>query len=276
MFISLSGQLGSGKSTLCNYLKEHKGFEIFSTGAIHRKLAKERNLSTLEFNEVSKGDRSIDLLIDDEMKRYSRENGAVDTVFDSRLAWHFVERSFKVFLLVSPKVAAERVFCNRILEEENYSSKEDALKGLIKRREIETKRFKEFYGVDCDDYANYDLIADTSYLTTEKIADIIFEAYEYFIRNRPYTKCFVSPKNLYPTKKITENHTDAHTFDANPSGAVRVFKVKNSLFISEGHKSAAAAIAKGEAVIPAEIIFGIVKSWEESNGFSFGYDPFED
>jgi cytidylate kinase len=296
MFISLSGQLGSGKSTLCKHLKEQRGFEIFSTGGIHRKLAKERNLSALEFNELSAGDRSIDRLIDEEMKRYARENKTRDVVFDSRLAWHFVGQSFKVFLLVSPKIAAERVFFGRILEEENYSSKDEALRGLIKRREVETERFKEFYGVDCDDYGNYDLIIDTSYLSTEKISDIIFDAYEYFIKKLPYNRCFVSPKNLYPTKKISDcskkhveqatNHSQTDTElnrnkiknysqnDTEFPAPVKVFKIKNSLFISDGHRRVAAAIRSGEAVIPAEIIYGIVAEWQEFNGFDFGYNPF--
>ena len=33
MLISITGKLGSGKSTVCNLLKDRYGFEIYSTGA---------------------------------------------------------------------------------------------------------------------------------------------------------------------------------------------------------------------------------------------------
>ena len=40
MLISITGKLGSGKSTICNILRERYGFEIFSTGTINREFAR--------------------------------------------------------------------------------------------------------------------------------------------------------------------------------------------------------------------------------------------
>ncbi|MDR3263878.1 MAG: cytidylate kinase family protein [Clostridiales bacterium] len=309
MFISLSGQLGSGKSTLCLYLKNHKNFEIFSTGTIHRKLANERKLSTLEFNKLITGDRSFDLLIDEEMKKFAAENADTDTVFDSRMAWHFVKDSFKVFLLVSPKVAAERVFFNRVLQEEKYATKEDALKELIGRREIENVRFKEFYNVDCNDYKNYDLFIDTSRISTEEIADIIFCAYEYHSCGKPYKKCFISPQNIYPIGRLSPEEIKqaqrlAEVINNDPTGGylsglssqeVPLIKIKNQFFLHDGLVSVMAAVKAGVDIMRADIVYdesGIlpdgtavldyvrtnttvkdIKAWEKEKGFVFGYYP---
>jgi cytidylate kinase len=254
-----------------------------------RKLAKQKGVSVLEFNTAltEAGDRVVDGMIDDETRRHAAENVGRDIVFDSRLAWFFVGESFKVFLTVSPKEAAERVFSGRVLEEESYVSKEDALKDLIVRRETEIRRFKDFYGVDCNDYKNYDLIIDTSKLATAEIADIIFSAYAEYNDSR-YIKCYINPKNVYPSKGKKE---------AEPSGSgdglVSLIKLKNEFFIYSGRESVKKAIKNGEKIIPARIRYydcgaledGItidglitarlndVREWERENKFEYGYYP---
>ena len=260
MFISLSGQLGSGKSTLCAYLQDKFGFEIFSTGAIHRKLAKEKNLSTLEFNKLIMEDKSFDVLIDEEMKKYARENAGRDVIFDSRMAWRFVPDSFKVFLLVAPKEAADRVFNNRVLEEENYASKEDALRELLDRREVENARFKEFYGVDCDDYNNYDFVVDTTESTTEKVASTILAAKDKAENGERYAKYFLSPRSLRPSSPFIANKrrlialADRYRYGEEPE--VAILKINNAFYVADaaGYEAAAAAIRAGIGLIRGRML----------------------
>ena len=52
MHITITGNLGSGKSTICNILKEKYQFEIYSTGKVQRKLAEDMGMTTLEFNQL--------------------------------------------------------------------------------------------------------------------------------------------------------------------------------------------------------------------------------
>ena len=40
MHISITGKLGSGKSTVCHLIHDLYGYEIFSTGAIQREVAR--------------------------------------------------------------------------------------------------------------------------------------------------------------------------------------------------------------------------------------------
>lgn len=52
MHITLTGNLGSGKSTISKIMSSKYGFEIYSTGTTIRELAAERGLTVLEMNEL--------------------------------------------------------------------------------------------------------------------------------------------------------------------------------------------------------------------------------
>ncbi|MCL2004224.1 MAG: cytidylate kinase family protein [Oscillospiraceae bacterium] len=181
MFISITGNLGSGKSTVCAYLRETYNAIIYSTGRIHRDIAQRMGKSTLEMNLLMKDDHSYDHMIDDEVVELSKKRHPSVVVFDSRMAWHFAVKSFKVFLSADADVAAERVYHASRGKEEVYASLEDAKAKLAARAEAERERFKLIYGVDYTDPANFDLIADTSARTPEEVAELVYsEALRYY------------------------------------------------------------------------------------------------
>ena len=95
MHISITGKLGSGKSTVCHLIEKEYGFEIFSTGSIQREAARQKGVSTLELNRMMQNDCSLDYIIDDTVNRLSRERKEDKLIFDSRMAWHFAQESFK-------------------------------------------------------------------------------------------------------------------------------------------------------------------------------------
>ena len=151
MNITITGNLGSGKSSVAKILKE-KGFEIVSTGNIFRQLAMEKGLSVEEFNKqvneaASKGDRSVDKMIDDMTTKIGEERDMV--VFDSRLAWNFAPNSFKVFVITDIDEASRRVFNDSLrANSESYASQEACKKALINRQKLETVRYKDIYDID--------------------------------------------------------------------------------------------------------------------------------
>ena len=177
MHITITGQLGSGKSTICNLIKDRYGYEIFSTGAIQREVAREKGITTLELNKLMKVDHSLDDIIDTTTTKLSVERKDDKLIFDSRMAWHFAKDTFKIFLMVDPKVAAERVMANQRGEEETYASVEEACAKLVERSQVEQKRFVELYGVDYYDVNNYNLVIDSSHLTPDEIVNIIWESF---------------------------------------------------------------------------------------------------
>lgn len=193
MLISITGKLGSGKSTVCGILKEKYGFEIFSTGTINREFARSLGISTLELNERLKEDPALDKEIDGTVTRLSIEKKDEKLIFDSRMAWHFAKDTFKIFLTIEPMEAARRVMLNQRGAEEHYETVNDACEGLLKRGSVERERFIQIYGVDYFDHNNFDLIVDTTSRTPDEIVNIIVENYESYCKDKT---AYISPKEF--------------------------------------------------------------------------------
>ena len=190
MLISITGRLGSGKSTVCNILKERYGFEIYSTGTINREFARRLGITTLELNKRLNDDPSLDHEIDGTVTKLSEERKDDKLIFDSRMAWHFAKDTFKIFLTIDPMEAARRVMLNQRGAEEHYETVEEACEKLVERSRVERDRFVDIYGVDYYDYNNFDIVVDTTSRTPEEVIAIIMENYEQYSADKA---SFTSP-----------------------------------------------------------------------------------
>lgn len=173
--ISITGDLGSGKSTVSRYLNEKYGLNIYSIGQIQRLLATKYNMDILAFNRYMETHQEIDEEIDTELAAIGKRDE--DMVLDSRMAWHFVPDSFKVFLSVDLDVAVRRIMKDQRGAVETYGSMEDTKKSLIERKKSENLRYTVKYGVDCSNPDNYDLIIDTTNLSIEETAECIISEF---------------------------------------------------------------------------------------------------
>lgn len=277
MFITINGQLGSGKSEICKILKDEYGFEIFHTGKIQRAYAAELGISTLQLNELCKTDHRYDDIIDGKLVEYSERERGNDVVFDSRMAWHFVKDTFKVHLLVAPDIAANRVFFNRIDKAEVYKTKEDAMQGLICRRKVEGERYETLYKVKMLRYSNYDLVLDTSLTSIrEEVKIILQKAKEYFESGKKSMQ--LAPTNVFPTG-----------LELGGDG-IKVVKYDESIYIVSGHDLVKQAIKDGKKIIDVDFIgedddvingvavkdmintnLDMVADWENENNIKFGF-----
>ena len=193
MLISITGKLGSGKSTICGILKERYGYEIFSTGTINREYARRLGISTLELNKRLNDDPSLDKEIDGLVTKMSIERKDDKLIFDSRMAWHFAKDTFKIFLTIDPMEAARRVMMNQHGDEEKYTDVNDACEKLVERSTVERARFLDIYGQDYYDYSNFNIVVDTTRRSPDEIVDIIMSAFENYQKS-PET--FISPQEL--------------------------------------------------------------------------------
>lgn len=172
--VTISGELGSGKSAVADALSDRLGARVVSTGAIHRRIAAARGQSALETNLVAEEDASIDELIDGELVRLGASTQRI--VFDSRLAWHFVPNAVRIHLLVDPDVGAARMLGRGSTAVEGYEDVAHARTQAEERHASEQRRFLATYGVDIDRLRNYDVVVDTTVAGIERVTDVVADA----------------------------------------------------------------------------------------------------
>lgn len=215
MHITLTGNLGSGKSTLSKILENEYKYEIFSTGKVIRQIASDHGVSVLEMNKLMEKDHKYDHEIDNTTARISRENPDKNILFDSRLAWNFVEKSFKVFLTVSLDVAAKRVSADLTRGKvENYESLEKAKEQLKERAETEDKRYKDIYGIEYFNMSNYNLILDSTNCIPEILAKILKEEAD------AYEKAEQEGKGNYTRMILSPNRPETDFMEEKAKGVV--------------------------------------------------------
>ena len=277
MYITINGQLGSGKSEICKFFKREHGFDIFSTGRIQRERALLEGISTLEMNEKSGTDYSLDYLIDNATVKFAKEHEGEDVIFDSRLAWHFVENSFKIHLLCSPGEAGRRVFHNRKTEEEKYHSEQDAANQLVQRRSLEAERYLKVYNVVMNDYNNYNLVLDTTSLSIKEVCDILYNEVCEYKKGNYKNKILASPKNIYPAKKISDEYKESE------NEIVDIICFNDAMYAVDGNEKLKKANAEGKKIIEVNLIEGDkdnilitlddLYEWEKENGFNYAFYP---
>ncbi len=246
--IVMSGDIGSGKSSVASALKQLTNFDIIGTGTIQRAIATKRGLTTLELNKFSQTDRSID----DEIDSYVIELGKTqdNLILDSRLAWHFIPTAFKVFLSVDPVVGANRVF-NAARNDENNPSLDVTLKNNLKRQSIEDQRFNQLYNINFRRYDNYDLIIDTSYTSPDRIAKKIKDCFDVWTQGHAFPQLWIAPKKLLPTQFIKDISTEP---ELSENQAVSVFVCNGFIYIKDGHQQTINAQKAGLDLMPANIL----------------------
>jgi len=163
-------------------------YNYLSTGAIQRQIAEEMGMTTLELNILTESRKDID----DKIDGYTRalNDNEENYVVDSRLAWHFIPSSYKVFLLCEEAIAAERISKdkNRKSDEENRNV-QHLLKKIKERRKSEKERFKRIYNIDFEDLSNYDQVIDSAYFFPDQIVALILEGIDlYYLKNEKDNK----------------------------------------------------------------------------------------
>lgn len=178
MHITITGRLGSGKSTVAKLIAAKHDYTYYSTGTIMRELAAEAGLSICDYNKRIADDPTEDRKIDNRTREVAIARRDENMVFDSRMAWFFAPDTFKVYVTVDPAVAAARVNIDPRPGEPN--SEIEIYHELEERSKVEQARFIKFYGEGADYYnqKNYNLIIDSTTRTAEEVANAIWAAFE--------------------------------------------------------------------------------------------------
>ncbi|MDR2495792.1 MAG: cytidylate kinase family protein [Tannerellaceae bacterium] len=186
--ITISGEPGSGKSSVTAILRRELGFEVVSVGLIQREMAASLNMSAVEFNRYMETHPELDHECDRRVAELGRRQGII---FDSRMAWRFVPHSFKVFLTVEEHIAAKRIFGDTNRIGESFDHIEEAVSKIRERRDSERLRFRMQYDADLADFGNYDLVVDTSESSPARTAACILDNYYLHSEQKPYRRLWL-------------------------------------------------------------------------------------
>jgi len=178
--ITITGDLGSGKSTVSNLLKDRLQYDYIYTGSIQRQIAHKHNMTTLELNKYAETHPEIDEEID---ATFRTLNASESLIVDSRLAWFFIPHSFKVYLQTDLAVSIRRISADALRVNESYASVDDAATQIMARKKSENKRYMDLYGANCEDLSHFDLIINTTFLTPDQVATQIITTYQKWLTN---------------------------------------------------------------------------------------------
>ena len=167
MIITISGNPGSGKSTIAKEIAKELSYNFYSIGDLRGKMAVERGLTIDQLNEIGKKEAWTDNEADEYQSELAKKED--NFVVDSRLGFHFIPEAIKIFLKVDGEESARRVFKDQREDEERKETMEDVKEMLAKRAENDRQRYLKYYDVDYFDLNHYDLVLDTTNLTKDEV-----------------------------------------------------------------------------------------------------------
>lgn len=299
MHISITGDLGSGKSTVAKEICRILGLNYLSTGLIQRRLGQEKGMDTLEFNKFANNNKEVDEYIDQQLKNVNDKTESY--VLDSRLGWHFVNKSFKIYAMAIDEVAAMRVLMDGSrVGEPNSEDLQTKIKQQKERRKIENERFEKIYGIKPSIFKDFDAIIDTSTASIEEVTNLIIELYKKHVNNESYSKIWLSPKRIFPTNNAVLSAENLYfnseesilNEDAKP---IRCVLYNREFYLFDGHRRLSAAIKTAIPFVPVQLIAKdneiiehdksvvtfihenfdkkFINAWETAHGFTFFHYP---
>ncbi|HIH23465.1 TPA: AAA family ATPase [Candidatus Woesearchaeota archaeon] len=161
VIITIGGMPGSGKSTVGRMIAVRLGIPFFSMGDVRREFANEHGMTLAELNARGENDPASDKMVDEYQSKLPETTPSF--VIDSRLGYHFLPQSFKVYLKVDSRAAAERIYAMK-RHEEHWRSIEDGVRSVEERAASDLRRYKKYYGLNPYDEKNFDLVIDTTHM----------------------------------------------------------------------------------------------------------------
>lgn len=167
--IVISGDIGTGASTLAKKLSIRLGWEVQSTGSYVRQWFKEHNLPIEAADKIPEDvDRSLDLGFQEKMKQSEH------IIFESHLGgWLSMEMN-KVFKVLCTADLEERI--KRVMKRDQME-KAEAISKMTTRSKLLAEKFLQLYNVSNSfDPSYFNLVVDTTNLNADQVFDYVWQA----------------------------------------------------------------------------------------------------
>ena len=155
MIITIGGLAGTGTTTATQLLSEKMGIDYISAGYVFREMAREHNMSVLEFSAFAEGNDDIDKEIDKRQAELAKS--ADNLIVEGRLSAYFVEADLKLWLVTPFDIRSSRI------AERESKSVDVASEEIISREKSEALRYKDIHNIDISNMSIYDLIINTGH-----------------------------------------------------------------------------------------------------------------
>jgi predicted cytidylate kinase len=178
MIITITGEPGSGKSTIGKKLAQKLSYDHYYIGQIRRDAAKKRGMTLAQYNKYGETHPETDIEVDDYQKKLGQEKD--NFVIEGRTSWFFIPNSIKIYIAVNPAEGARRVFeelqaDNNRNEDNNLLTVEDVIKSHKEREESDALRYKKYYKIDYSNKNIYDIVVDTTNLNPKEAFDAVWK-----------------------------------------------------------------------------------------------------
>jgi len=176
--ITITGQSGSGVSTVTEQLARALDYRRFSAGGLFRNLAHQYDMSVEKLNEYAKENRVVDQEIDTLIRRLGE---GYEIILDARLGYYWIHDSFKVYLSADQDIAARRIYEDIVTgrrKGEKAVSVIEAAASIDAQNESTMERYFRNYGIDIGNTRPFDLIIDTNQKTLDEVVALIRQHYK--------------------------------------------------------------------------------------------------
>jgi CMP/dCMP kinase len=275
MRITLSGDLGSGKSSVGRRLSELLGIRYVSAGELFREIGQISNMDALATNLAAETNTDIDAKVDARTQQLDRD--VPDFIIDSRMAWHFVTDAVRVFLSVRPETAAERIAADQTRKGERYADTQSALEMLRNRRQSELKRYRRLYDVNIEDEANYDLWIVTDDASVDDVCAII---QLFALRKTPHRR-WIPKTRIVPMVRLPQGTAPTSPSATNDASALPLVIAQalasalrhERLLVPYRPEAPALLSAPGDPFETAKqrVTAGSLSDWEKAFGVEFAF-----
>jgi len=179
--ITISGDPGSGKSTIAQELARKLKAKRIYVGEIRREIARKKGLTLAELNKYAEKHPETDVIIDKKIASQARHLARkYPVIVEGRTQFYFIPESFKLYVKVSLAEGVKRIWHQMQSQKAKSARNEGEIntlaqlkKSISARIASDKKRYKKYYNIDHTKKSNYDFTLDTTGLTKrQQIAKI--------------------------------------------------------------------------------------------------------